>query len=232
MLELTEMKDTAGLYSIGDFAGFCEYVGSARPQHHSEKRWRLMQISDGLSGRDLDLMNRMQIEMYRPLLRRMAFVPTNKLSKAQRNQPIRPLREKIEPFFPGYAFLTFSDSDDRWREVFKMVGVRGLVCANHNPVEVSWKMIEEIQAREIDGAVPSTTKLIELPYILGERIRITKGAFASFPGAIGALPAVDEAQLGNMTIEELDESFKVKLLVDLFGRTNEINLPLSDIEKF
>ena len=103
----------------------------------------------------------MQIEIYRPLVRSIRLVPRDKLSHAQRRNEIRPMREKVEPFFPGYAFFSFSETDEHWREVFKMVGVRGLVCANNRPVDVPWDMIREIQAREVDGAVPSETKLSE-----------------------------------------------------------------------
>lgn len=227
------MKETGtGLLSIGDFAGFVEYVGKLREQKASEKRWRLMQVGDGLGKGDVRLLDRMQIEIYRPLIRSITFVPRDRLSHSQRRSVIRPTREKIEPFFPGYAFFSFSEDDARWREVFKMVGVRGLVCANHQPVDVSWEMIQKIQAREIDGAVPSETKLSEFPFLLGEQVRVADGPFASFSGHITDLPAgISEVDLGNLTIAELDESFRVKLLVDIFGRQTPVELSLYQIEK-
>lgn len=220
------------LYRIGDFAGFVEYVGVPAKRDPCDKQWHLVEVSDGLNGNDLELLRRVRIDLYRPLIRRMQLVPKKQLSRTQRRQPIRPLREKIEPFFPGYAFLTFPDRDDRWSEVFKMTGIRGLVCANHQPVAVPWQMIEEIQGREVDGAVPASVKMAELPYILGEWVRVANGPFSHFGGQITHLPKdVREADLGNLTIEELDESFKVHLLVDIFGRKTPVSLPLADIEK-
>jgi transcription antitermination factor NusG len=133
------MKDQrARLYSVGDFVGYVECVGKHRRQEPSEKKWRLMQVSDRLSSGDVRLLDRMQIEIYWPLMRSIRFVPRNKLSRAQRHNAIRPVSEKVEPFFPGYAFFSFSETDGHWREVFKMVGVRGLVCANNRPVDVPW----------------------------------------------------------------------------------------------
>jgi transcription antitermination factor NusG len=214
------------LYRIGDFAGFSEYVGSFVKRAASEKQWHLVSVSDGLSGSDVELLRRVHVDLYRPLMRSMRLVPKKLLSRS------RPLREKIEPFFPGYAFLTFPDRDERWSEVFKMTGIRGLICANHQPVAVPWRMIEEIQSREVDGAVPSSIKLAELPFILGEYVRVAAGPFASFGGQITALPKdVTETDLGNLTLDELDESFKVHLLVDIFGRKTPVALPLADIEK-
>lgn len=231
------MTDTRTcLYTVGDFVGFVEHIDRARKPEMSEQPWYLVQVSDGHGANshavaNVDFLRRMQIDFYRPLMRRMKPVPKKKLSRSQRNQLVRPLREKIAPFFPGYAFLTFTETDDRWREVFKMSGIRGLVCANNRPVEVPWQMIKEIQEREIDGALPSATKLFELPYLLGEYVRITSGPFASFTGQIERLPIVKEDVLSNMTIDDLDESHLVNLLVDIFGRPTPVALSLTDIEK-
>src|SRR5215470_5909199 len=167
-----EMKDQRDrLYSVGDFVGYVECVGKHRRQEASEKKWRLMQVSDKLSSGDVRLLDRMQIEIYRPLVRSIRLVPRNKLSRAQRRNAIRPVSEKVEPFFPGYAFFSFSETDEHWREVFKMVGVRGLVCANNRPVDVPWDMIREIQAQEVNGAVPSETKLSEFAFLIGDHVR-------------------------------------------------------------
>jgi transcriptional antiterminator NusG len=233
MLEIKMKDERAGLYSIGDFAGFCEYVGKATTKKKpSEQKWRLMQVGDGLGNNDLDLLRRMRIEIYRPLVRSLVLVPRNKLSHSQRRNIVKPVREKIEPFFPGYAFFTFSDLDERWREVFKMVGVRGLVCANNQPVDVPWSLIQQIQAREIDGAVPSTAKIMEFPFIVGEHVRVAEGPFALFGGTITQLPKdITEVDFGNLTIDQLDESLRVHLLVDIFGRQTPLELALSQVEK-
>ena len=61
-----DMKDQrARLYSVGDFVGYVECVGKHRRQEPSEKKWRLMQVSDRLSSGDVRLLDRMQIEIYR-----------------------------------------------------------------------------------------------------------------------------------------------------------------------
>lgn len=232
MLEHHTVRQEPRLYSIGDFVGFVDYVGQNRIQKDSEKHWRLMQVSDSLSRSDGELLRRMQIEIYQPVTRSMIMVARKALSQVQRRSPVKPMREKIELLFPGYAFLCFVDSDDRWRDVFKMVGIRGLVCANHRPVEMPWEMVRQIQASEVNGAIPSTTKLAAFPFVIGQRIRITDGAFASFGGIIRELPkGIADIDLGELTIEQLDESFRVKLLVDLFGQQTSVELGLSQIEK-
>lgn len=220
------MNERVCLYQIGDFAGFVEHVVRSVGD---EPMWHLVQISDHLNSADVKLLKRVGIEFYRPLMRSMKLVPRKHLSQAQRRQQVRPLREKLDPLFPGYAFLNLPQSDDeRWREVFRMTNIRGLVCANNQPVEAS-EIIAQIQAREVDGAVPSATKLVELPYFVGSRVRVTEGPFRSFGGTIEQLPTVTEADLDNRTLDELDDSHRVHLLIDIFGRQTPLSLPLSDI---
>lgn len=232
MLEHHTVRQEPRLYSIGDFVGFVDYVGQNRIQKDSEKHWRLMQVSDSLSRSDGELLRRMQIEIYQPVTRSMIMVARKALSQAQRRSQVKPMREKIELLFPGYAFLCFVDSDDRWRDVFKMVGIRGLVCANHRPVEVPWEMVRQIQASEVNGAIPSTTKLAAFPFVIGERIRIAEGAFASHGGTIKELPrGIAGVDLSELTLDEIDVSFRVKLLVECFGGETTIDLGLSQIEK-
>jgi transcription antitermination factor NusG len=224
------MKATNSGHRIGDVV---DRAGNARrdPSAVPFQIWHLVQISDGLDIVGLDFLRRLQIELYRPLMRSMKPVPRKKLSRAQRNAVLKPMREKIEPIFPGYAFIDYSGAGERWREIFKMAHIRGLVCNNGMPVEVPWKMIARIQGLEIDGAVPAETKLFEMPFAVGERVRITAGQFADFDGTIDLLPTLTEAERTNVTLEDLDDSVRVRLLVDLFGRSTKVNLSLVDIEK-
>lgn len=197
-----------------------------------DRTWHLVQIGDGFgSGAvSVEFLRRQRIVFYRPLMRRMKAVPKKRLSQAQRRRRVTILREKVEPFFPGYAFVTFTEAGEQWREIFKMAGIRGLVSAGGLPVRVPWQMIDEIRAREIDGAVPASTKLADLPYTIGMRVRVTDGPFASFSGIVTELPTDVKQVAGELTLEELDESYRVQLLVDIFGRSTPVSLSLSQLE--
>lgn len=219
------------LLAIGDFAGFVEYVGKRRQAKDQKKRWRLMQVPDRLYKRDVDLLEKLQVEIYQPLVRSIVFVPRSRLSHSQRRNALRPTREKVEPFFPGYIFLTFPEDDDRWREVFRMVRITGLVCAGGRPVEVKTELIESIRAREIDGAVPSSDKLAQFAFEIGETVRIADGPFTGFSAVVEDIAGLPKAKLGDLTLDQLDESVRVGLLMSLFGRSSRINLPAAQIEK-
>lgn len=195
------------------------------------KIWHLVQIGDGLDSGGVEFLRKLRINLYRPLMRSLKPVARNKLSHSQRNAKFKPMREKIDPFFPGYAFVDYAEAGEAWREIFRMAHIRGLVCNNNLPVEVPFTMIAEIQGLEIDGAVPATTKLFEMPYILGEIVRIASGPFRSFTGAIEKLPAYKPEEIGNLTLEDLDDSLRVHIGVHMFGRETPVTLSLSEIEK-
>jgi transcriptional antiterminator NusG len=209
-----------------------DYVDVKKPARAAAKKaWHLVQVSGDLDRDRIEFLRGLRIEFYRPLLRTLQPVPRNKLSHSQRRSAIKQVREKIEPFFPGYAFVDYSDAGDKWREIFQIAHIRGLVCTNNLPFKVPPKMINEIQSLEVDGAVPAATKFFEMPFMLGEGVRVASGPFASFPGTIERLPDYDPEKLGNVSLAELDDSLRVQLLVNVFGRLTPVVLSLSDIEK-
>jgi transcriptional antiterminator NusG len=193
--------------------------------------WHLVQVSDGLDSVTVDFLKRVGVLLYRPLMRSMQLVPRKKLSRKQRTSALRPVREKIAPLFPGYAFVTFAEAGERWREVFKIAHIRGLVCANGLPASVSWDLIDRLQRREVDGAVPASIKLTEFPFPIGSRVRVNDGPFASFPGMVSMIPRLDGVDWENATLDDIDESVRLEILVDIFGRPTPVALALSQIEK-
>jgi transcription antitermination factor NusG len=68
--------------------------------------------------------------------------------------------------------------------------------------------------------------------LIGERVRVASGPFASFTGTIVELPkGLEGVDLSTITLDELDESYRVHLLVDIFGRQTPVELSASEIEK-
>lgn len=220
------------LLAIGDFGGFAKYVGKARRARDAKQRWRLMQVADRLYQSDVRLLERLQIQIYQPLIRNIEFVPRNKLSHSQRHSVLRPTREKLEPFFPGYIFLSFEEDDQRWREVFKMVRISGLVCAGGRAVEVPIELIEGLRAQEVDGAVPDETELeVLLSFLPGDKVFIVDGPFAGFPAEVEVSTDVEVKKGSDLTLDQLDESFRVGLLIDILGRRTRVDLPVAQIER-
>ncbi|MBI1202560.1 MAG: hypothetical protein GC182_08620 [Rhodopseudomonas sp.] len=154
-------------------------------------------------------------EVYSVKLRRMIVPRANQLSREQRKVRHLFAKEKIEPMFPGYEFVRFNPVTDPWHDIFRVIGVRGMLCENNLPAPVSDNFIATLRASEINGAIPATIKASDV-FAVGETVRITKAG--AFEGSTG-------------TLERLDDAGRIRLLLDLFGGSVPADMTIADIEK-
>jgi transcriptional antiterminator NusG len=184
------------------------------------ERWHI--VCATVDDRLRELLKRQGYKFVYPELITMRPTPRRFLSHAQRKAGVQPMRPHREPLFPGYPFVRFDQERARWHDLFKLAGVRGMVCNGDLPVPVPAELVEQIEASMIDGAVPASTTVSQL-FDVGELVRVADGPFASFNAVIEAMP--------NRAIGDLDESDRVRLLVDIFGRPTRVDLEMGQIEK-
>lgn len=186
-------------------------------------RWHVVHCIGRTDNAVLEwLHDRFEFETYYPAVREMRPVPRKKLSARQRGSGVVIMRPQVVPFFPRYVFVRFDMAKDNWREIFRFVGVGGMVCEGNLPVWVSDNLIAAIRKREVDGAVPGKT-LARVIFEIGDEVRITDGPFASFPGIVETVLDV--------AIEDLDVDTRIRVAVNIFGRPTPVDLELSQIEK-
>ncbi|HEY4775613.1 MAG TPA: transcription termination/antitermination protein NusG [Xanthobacteraceae bacterium] len=154
-------------------------------------------------------------EVYSARMRKMVTPRSNSLSRAQRATRHAFAREKIEPLFPGYEFVRFDQQASNWHEIFRLVGVYGMLCEHNLPVPVPDRFIAGLRKREINGAIPAETPASEL-FALGETVRIVKdGLFKLLTGQVG----------------RFDDAGRIRLLLDMFGGQVPVDLTFADVEK-
>ncbi len=120
--------------------------------------------------------------------------------------------ERIEPMFPGYLFVAFDAARDQWRPIVATRGVRRLFsAAPERPLPVPVGIVEELQARGRagDGVIDLRRRA---PDLEGRTVRILSGPFADFTG-VCQMVAAD----------------RVRVLIDLFGRSAPIDLKRADV---
>jgi transcription antitermination factor NusG len=216
-----------GLRNIGDFVDYIKM-----PQVHAGHPWHLVQVNGGSEGTISDYLRRNSFDVYAPLTRVLKPVPMRQLSHKQRQHGAVVKKPKLVPLFPSYLFVAFDMGNYRWHDIFKLRSVRGLVCADDLPAMVPAAMVEKLKASEIDGAVPGTRRLTDvMMFDVGDRTSMIDGPFAGFPAVIDALPKEYLRKLRDNTIEELDESMSVTLLVSIFGRATPVTATIGQIEK-
>lgn len=110
----------------------------------------------------------------------------------------------LAPLFPGYLFVRLDPSRGQWRSVNGTRGVIGLIMQGDKPQPMPHGIVEALQARmRADGALDCTPS-----FTIGEAVRIADGPFSEFVG----------------TLEYLNAAGRVRVLLDLLGRTVSVAL--------
>jgi len=133
-------------------------------------------------------------------------------------------RVSRKKYFPGYILLEMNIPDQpeyEWKRILylikKIPGVTGFVGSgiNKRPVPLTGDEVKQILQRmgELKG-----DKLVSPRYLysVGETVRVIKGPFKSFTG----------------TVEEINnEKQKLKVRVEIFGRSTPVELDFVEVEK-
>jgi transcription antitermination factor NusG len=225
-----------------------DQIALARKNATIGLRWYLAHCYARSEARARDQMKAIGYDVYAPQLMRMKPPPRDRLSAKQRRMIGTLRRPSVEALFPQYVFLQMNLRTDPWRDVFRIVGVSGVACEGDAPWPVPAGFVEGIQAREQGGALPHDVLVRDLmaalcgkahmaqeqgppaaksrpfPYSRGEVVRINDGPFSGFCGAVSAIPA-------EVVIGDLDESARVTVFADLFGRSVPVELEVGQIEK-
>jgi transcriptional antiterminator NusG len=147
-------------------------------------------------------------------------VPSEEVAEV-RNGKKRVSKKK---YFPGYILLEMSIPEQpeyEWKKILtaitKIPGVTGFVGSGRNkkPVPLSSEDVKNVLQRigEIKGEKIVTPRLM---YDIGESVKVVDGPFKSFTG----------------TVEEINnEKGKVRLRVEIFGRSTPVELDFLQIEK-
>lgn len=121
-------------------------------------------------------------------------------------------RLKNRVFFPGYVLIEMHYNTKTAYLVQETPGVLGFVGPKNNPEVVRPEEVESV-LRKVDRQETEVEK-VEVPFSLGDLIRVVDGPFADFTGVV----------------EEInEEKKKVKVSVSIFGRPTPVELDFLQI---
>lgn len=115
------------------------------------------------------------------------------------------------PLFPGYLFVSMSETQGRWRAINSTVGVSHLICDDRGPVPVPTGVVDTIRGEEDDRGLILTGR--KTPFRKGTQVQIMSGAFSD--------------QIGRFEGATDDE--RVIILLDLLGREVRTEVKLDAI---
>jgi len=136
------------------------------------------------------------------------IVPTEEVTEMKKGKKTVSTRK----FFPSYILVEMHMSDEARHLVSDIPGVTSFVGTASGPQPLSKTEVERILGR-MDKK--KQTIIPEIPFALGEHIRIKDGPFSDFTGIIDEINA---------------ERGKLKVLVSIFGRDTPVELDFLQVE--
>jgi transcriptional antiterminator NusG len=136
------------------------------------------------------------------------IVPTEEVAEMKKGKKTI----TTQKFFPSYILIEMFMTDESWHLVNSIPGVTSFVGVGRKPQPLSQVEVDRILGR-MDKK--KQTIVPDIPFTLGEHIRIKDGPFSDFTGVIDEINA---------------EKGKLKVLVSIFGRETPVELDFLQVE--
>ncbi|WP_258581167.1 transcription termination/antitermination protein NusG [Mesorhizobium sp. AR02] len=103
----------------------------------------------------------------------------------------RRLSKRTAAYFPGYMFVAFDVTQQRWRSVNGTIGIRSLITQGDRPLPVPFGLVERfIALTGKDGLLDFSGGLLP-----GSSVRIVSGPFAELIGRLDRLDPTGRARV-------------------------------------
>ena len=138
------------------------------------------------------------------------LVPTEEVVEMREGQR----RKSERKFFPGYVLVQMEMDDETWHLVKEVPKVLGFIGGTpERPAAISDREANQILRRVEEGVDKPRPKVLFEP---GEVVRVTDGPFNDFSGVV----------------EQVNyEKSKVRVAVQILGRSTPVELDFSQVEK-
>ena len=138
------------------------------------------------------------------------LVPTEEVVEMREGQR----RKSERKFFPGYVLVQMEMDDETWHLVKEVPKVLGFIGGSSDkPAPITDKEAQSILNRVQEGVDKPRPKILFEP---GEVVRVTEGPFNDFSGVVE-----------NVNYEKS----KVRVAVQILGRSTPVELDFSQVEK-
>lgn len=176
------------------------------------KKWYVVRA---ISGKENKVKTYIESEIERNGLTNFVsqiLIPTEKVYQIRNGKKI----SKERSFFPGYILIEADLSGEVPHVIRGVNGVIGFLGAEKrgNPLPLRMAEVNRILGKVDELA--ETEEEINIPYVVGESIKVTDGPFNGFTG----------------TIENInEEKKKLEVMVKIFGRKQPLELSFLQVEK-
>lgn len=173
-------------------------------------KWYVVRV---ISGREEKLRGHILIELENNKLSdyvRQIIVPVEKVIQLKNGKKIT----KEKNFYPGYIIVEAVLTTEVQHTMKNVTGVFDFLGTKDGPVP-----LRDAEVNRILGKIEAASDIgvqVEVPFLVGEPIKIIDGPFSGFNGII----------------EEInEEKKKLKVVVKIFGRRTPVELNYMQVEK-
>lgn len=140
-------------------------------------------------------------------------IPTEKVVETKGGK--RKVRE--QKLYPGYIMIQMELTDESWYLVRDTSGVGDFTGAAGKPTPMDEREVKRMLGQGEEGEESKAAQpVVKFSMEVGDTVKVKEGAFESFEG----------------TVDALDEtSGKVKVMIEIFGRSTEVELEHWQVEK-
>jgi transcriptional antiterminator RfaH len=113
--------------------------------------------------------------------------------------------KSTKPLFPGYMFVSFDRTENKWHKIKNTYGVSRLITFNSSLKSIPSTFVDNLMKRyDTSGKLMPIIKMKK-----GDKVEILKGPLANFIA----------------TVEEYESEQRIWILMDLMGRKSKILTP-------
>jgi len=175
------------------------------------KKWYVVRA---VSGKEKKVKQYIEVEINRLGMKdyvSQVLIPTEKVYQIRNGKKV----SKERSFFPGYILIEGTLIGEIPHAIKNITGVIGFLGdKNGDPVPLRQAEVNRILGK-VDQLAEADAE-INIPFIVGETVKVIDGPFNSFSGVI----------------EEInEEKKKLKVMVKIFGRKTPLELSYMQVEK-
>ena len=134
------------------------------------------------------------------------FLPLHEITLRNTSKFVK----STKPLFPGYMFVSFDKTENKWHKIRNTYGVSRLITVNSSLKSIPSTFIDSLMKR-----YDSSGKLIPIVEMKkGDKVEILEGPFANFIA----------------TVEKYESEQRIWILMDLMGRKTKLQTPLNALQ--
>ncbi len=188
-------------------------VATVNPDSPDEMRWYVLKVQTNRERTIRDtLLKRIRLEAMEEYFGEIR-IPTEKVVETKGGK--RKVRE--QKLFPGYMMIQMRLTDESWHLVRSTSGVGDFTGAAGKPVPMQDHEIQRLTGEVVQAEEAPEEKVhIKFAVSVGDMVKVKEGAFENFEGRVDALD---------------NHTGKIKVMIEIFGRSTEVELEHWQVEK-